>query len=52
MNNPPKGWPRISSTLSDSTRRAVVNPLRTQPRRAGEFAEALDMARLYEPTHA
>ena len=43
MNNTPKGWPRISSALSDSTRRAVVDLLSTQPRRAGELAEALDM---------
>ncbi len=35
---------RALSALSDPTRRAVVDLLRTQPRRAGELADALDMS--------
>jgi DNA-binding transcriptional ArsR family regulator len=32
--------------LADPTRRGVIDLLRTGPRRAGELAEALDMAEL------
>ncbi|MEO8385949.1 MAG: metalloregulator ArsR/SmtB family transcription factor [Betaproteobacteria bacterium] len=35
---------RALSALSDPTRRAVVDLLRMQPRRAGELADALDMS--------
>ena len=35
---------RALAALSDPTRRAVVDLLRTQPRRAGELADALDMS--------
>ncbi len=35
---------RAFAALSDPTRRAVVDLLRTQPRRAGELADALDMS--------
>jgi DNA-binding transcriptional ArsR family regulator len=35
---------RTLAALSDPTRRAVVDLLRTQPRRAGELAEALGMS--------
>lgn len=35
---------RALSALSDPTRRAVVDLLRKQPRRAGELADALDMS--------
>lgn len=35
---------RALSALSDPTRRAVVDLLRTQPRRAGELADELNMS--------
>ena len=35
---------RALSALSDPTRRAVVDLLRTQPRRAGELADSLGMS--------
>jgi len=36
---------RTLAALADSTRRAVIDLLRRQPRRASEIADALDMSR-------
>ena len=45
MSVAPRSIDKTLLALADPTRRGVIDLLRTGPRRAGELADALDMAK-------